>query len=46
MQNAPCPECAGKMRLVLIEPLAQGFDQRSFECSACHYSDKILVSFP
>ena len=47
VDRPPCPQCAGKMRLALIEPsLARGFDQRSFKCSACHYSDKILISFP
>ena len=45
VHRPPCPKCGGTMLLRLIEPLAAGFDQRSFECKACDYADRLVVSF-
>ena len=45
VNRPPCPKCAGKMMLVMIAPFAPGVDQRTFECKACDYTDKLIVKF-
>ena len=31
--------------LALIEPLARGFDHRSFQCKACDFAETVVVNF-
>ena len=31
--------------LALIEPLARGFDQRSFQCQTCDFAETLVVNF-
>jgi hypothetical protein len=40
----PCPECGMSMRLILIEAEAD-HDHRTFNCSACDYSDTRTVEY-
>jgi hypothetical protein len=39
-----CPTCKHRMELARIFPGKRGFEERTFECSTCHRTDK--VSFP
>jgi hypothetical protein len=41
----PCPQCAGIMRLMRVEPDAPDHDRRWFECGQCGYEDNIVVKF-
>jgi hypothetical protein len=41
-----CPICGELMFLVTIEPTdTKGFDQRTFECTACPYAETTTVKF-
>ena len=41
-----CPKCGASMFLSQIDPTDKaGQDERTFECSECAYSEKIVVQF-
>lgn len=39
-----CPTCKHRMALARISPGTRGFEERTFECSACDRTDKISVA--
>jgi hypothetical protein len=39
-----CSKCRKPMRLAYIEPAAQGFDTRAFECSDCNTVERFTVA--
>jgi DNA-directed RNA polymerase subunit M/transcription elongation factor TFIIS len=41
--DLPCPECGSMMWLDRIEPRELGYEERTFECPRCLYSDSALV---
>ena len=43
-ERPSCPTCKHKMELARIRPGARAFEERTFECSACHRIEK--VTFP
>ena len=36
-----CPTCKHRMGLTRISPGKRGFEERTFECSTCHYLEKV-----
>jgi hypothetical protein len=44
VERPMCPTCKHRMGLAYISPGMRGFEDRTFECSTCHHTEKI--SFP
>jgi hypothetical protein len=43
-ERPSCPTCKHRMGLARISPGKPGAEERTFECSTCHWTQK--VSFP
>jgi hypothetical protein len=43
-ERPSCPTCKHRMGLARISPVDRGFEERIFECSICHQTEK--VTFP
>ncbi len=46
IQRPGCPKCQTSMMLARIEPGPRGSDQRTFDCSRCGYTFRVLVEDP
>ena len=36
-----CPTCKHRMGLARISPGKRGYEERTFECSTCHYLEQV-----
>lgn len=39
-----CPTCKHRMELARISPGERGFEERTYECSTCHRTEKVSAS--
>jgi ribosomal protein S27AE len=46
IQRPRCSKCQASMMLARIEPGPRGSDQRTFDCSKCGYTLRVLVEDP
>jgi hypothetical protein len=41
VERPMCPTCKHRMGLARISPGKRGYEERTFECSTCHYLEKV-----